>query len=445
MRLLYSLLALLPCSLLASAKSLTGDKVLVLLDEIAAKDQYSIFFNSLTERGYQLTFNDATDPSLNLIQYDERNFDHLVLFSPSTKSTPHCSLTATTLVDFTNKGGNILVASSSAMSPVIQQFAAQLGIDFDNQGTSVIDHFQYNETSEHTVIASDRFTPVTAIFSPTVREGAPVLFNGIGHLVSPLVYTTAILKANPTAYSYETKENMVVDDDITLIGSEIALVSSHQALNNARVTFSGSLDLFSDRFATSSVKIHGSEKRYVKSGNEAFFNELSQWTFQEKGVLKAVSVKHHKVEEEEFPGWYRINDNIVYEIELSEYFDNSWHPYSAPDVQFEAIMLDPYVRVTLNRTQSESPSSTKYVGHIALPDVYGVYTLRVNYKRAGLSYVLEKDVVPIRPYRHNEYPRFLTVAFPYYVSAGSMLVGFVVFSIVWLYNRDAGVPKKKTN
>ncbi|KAK9722394.1 oligosaccharyl transferase glycoprotein complex, beta subunit [Basidiobolus ranarum] len=444
MRLLYSLLTLVPCCLLVSAKSLSGNKVLVVLDDIATKDQYSIFFNSLTDRGFSLTFNGATDSSLSLIQYDERSFDHLVLFSPDTKKYGG-SLTAATLVDFTNKGGNVLVASSSNVSPVIQQFAAQVGIDFDDQGTSVIDHFQYNDTSAHTVIASNHFTPLTAILSPNVRQGAPVLFNGVGHLTSPHLYTTAILKAGPTAYSYETKENVIVDDDITLIGSEIALVSSHQALNNARVTFSGSLDLFSDRFATSPVKVHGSEQKYVKSGNEAFFNELSQWTFQEKGVLKAVNVKHHKVGEEEFPGWYRINDQIVYEIELSEYFNDQWHPYVAPDVQLEAIMLDPYVRVTLNQTQNQSPSSTKYVGLVGLPDVYGVYTLQVNYKRHGLSYVVEKDVVPIRPYRHNEYPRFLTVAYPYYASSGSMLVGFIVFSAVWLYNRDAGAPKKKTN
>lgn len=94
-------------------------------------------------------------------------------------------------------------------------------------------------------------------------------------------------------------------------------------------------------------------------------------------------------------------------------------------------MLDPYIRTTLKQVPSSS-SFGRFQANIRLPDVYGVFTLKVNYKRPGLSYVLAEDQVSIRPLRHNEYPRFLTAAYPYYASTYSMIIGFLVFSAVWL-------------
>lgn len=42
--------------------------------------------------------------------------------------------------------------------------------------------------------------------------------------------------------------------------------------------------------------------------------------------------------------------------------------------------------------------------------------------------------VPVRPFRHNEYERFVPAAYPYYASAFSMLAGFILFGFVFLYN-----------
>lgn len=121
----------------------------------------------------------------------------------------------------------------------------------------------------------------------------------------------------------------------------------------------------------------------------------------------------------------------VYNVDIAEYKNDEWVPYHADDVQLEVIMLDPYIRTTLKQVPS-TKSFGRFEAKIRLPDVYGVFTLKVNYKRFGLSYVLAEDQVSIRPFKHNEYPRYLTAAFPYYASTGSMIVGFIVFSIVWL-------------
>lgn len=192
-----------------------------------------------------------------------------------------------------------------------------------------------------------------------------------------------------------------------------------------------------------------------KSGNAEFIDQLSRWTFQEKSVLKVHDHKHHKDGETHKADSYRIKDNIVsivsnstvcrvnailtrlrlqtYTIEISEYNGDKWIPYHASDVQLEVIMLDPYIRTTLKEVHvAPEHHYGRYKAHITLPDVYGVFTFKVNYKRPGLTYLTVEDVVAIRPFRHDEYPRFLSVAYPYYVSVASMAIGFLVFSGVWL-------------
>lgn len=96
-------------------------------------------------------------------------------------------------------------------------------------------------------------------------------------------------------------------------------------------------------------------------------------------------------------------------------------------------MLDPYIRRTLTPLPSASNQrAAKFQTHLQLPDVYGVFTFRVNYKRPGYTYLLDQSTVALRPFRHDEYPRFLTAAYPYYAGAASMSAGFLVFVVVWL-------------
>ena len=45
------------------------------------------------------------------------------------------------------------------------------------------------------------------------------------------------------------------------------------------------------------------------------------------------------------------------------------------------------------------------------------------------------------PPRHDEYPRFLSAAWPYYVGAMSTSVGFLLFSAMWL-GGEVGREKK---
>ena len=46
-----------------------------------------------------------------------------------------------------------------------------------------------------------------------------------------------------------------------------------------------------------------------------------------------------------------------------------------------------------------------------------------------------QHIVPVRPFKHNEYERFLLAAYPYYASAASTMAAFFVFGFFFLYHK----------
>ncbi|KAI8637410.1 Dolichyl-diphosphooligosaccharide--protein glycosyltransferase subunit WBP1 [Parasitella parasitica] len=432
MRGIYSLAALvvsgltLLSSTVVDAKSATGSRVLVLLDSLAEKDSYSQFWQQLEDRQFQLLFKEAQDPTTTLTYFGESLFNHIIHFAPkSPKIGQHPALNNIQLIDFVKKGGNILAVSGVDASDSMHAFAAEFDIELDTD--AVYGHTNY--VDKHDKIATNEFVGPSSIIDAT-QINAPILYSGAGLRVGQLPLSTAIMAAESDAFLAESY------DKSTKALDTVTLAGALQSLNSARVTFVGSIDVFSDDYLTAPVRI-GSDKFFEKSGNEEFAKQLSQWTFQEKSVLKVIGHSHSKQNETEQLDWYRVKDDITYHVDISEYRDDHWVPFHANDIQLEIIMLDPYIRTTLK----EVPTDTDYgrfEANIKLPDVYGVFTLRVNYKRAGLGYVLAEDQVSIRPFRHNEYPRFLTAAYPYYASTASMIIGFLVFSAVWLSTWGGG-------
>ena len=46
-------------------------------------------------------------------------------------------------------------------------------------------------------------------------------------------------------------------------------------------------------------------------------------------------------------------DFQVYSIEIEELVDGKWEPFQGNDVQLEFFRIDPFVRITLNKTNGE--------------------------------------------------------------------------------------------
>ncbi|KAI9168256.1 oligosaccharyl transferase glycoprotein complex, beta subunit [Blastocladiella emersonii ATCC 22665] len=429
------LAVLLLCATSAAwARSLTGTRVLALLDDAGKQGEYSKLLGSLTERGFDVKVETAA-ASTALFAYDEPVADHLLLIAPSKQLKS--GLSPKTLVDFVKRGGNALIALDARATDSHKELAFEFGLDFDDT-SDVRDFFAHAGTTPEAVAATN-FAPVDALVPAALRvpDAAPVVYRGIAHTVhardNPLIATA--LFANPTTHSAKRADGS--GEDV------LRLVSTLQTTENARIAFIGSTDALTDAtfdtpVATTDRLTGTTSAGATRPSNQAFVNELVRWTFQEKSVVRAGRTAHHKVGETEQRDMYRIKDEIVFNITLQEWTGTSWAPHLADggELQFSAKMLDPYLRVPLPLVFTTATEAT-YSVTTRLPDVYGVFTFAVRYTRPGLAAVTHSELVSIRPFRHNEYPRFLTVATPYYAAAAAQIAAFVVFAALWITHKPA--------
>ncbi|KAL9394056.1 hypothetical protein Peur_013341 [Populus x canadensis] len=418
-------------SLSFSTDSPTDRRLLVLLDDLSLKSSHSIFFNSLKSRGFDLDFKLADDPKLAVQRYGQYLYDGLILFSPSIERFGG-ALDLAAVLDFVDSGHDLIIAADSSSSDLIKSLATECGVDFDEDPSAlVIDHKSYaiaETEGDHTLIAADDYIESDVLLGKKKIE-APVLFKGIAHSLNAAnTLVLKVLSASPLAYSANPSSKLSSPPSLT--GASISLVSVVQARNNARIMITGSLDMFSNRFFRSSVQKAGSPRKYDKSGNEQFVTELSKWVFHVRGHLKAVNLRHNKAGETDEPAMYRIKDDLDFSVEIYEWSGNSWEPYVANDVQVQLYMMSPYVLKTLSNDKKGL-----YHTSFKVPDVYGVFQFKVEYHRLGYTSLSLSKQIPVRPFRHNEYERFITAAFPYYGASFTMMAGFFIFSFVYLYHK----------
>ena len=216
-------------------------------------------------------------------------------------------------------------------------------------------------------------------------------------------------------------------------GKDAVLVAGVQLRNNARVVVAQS----------PTVLLH----------NKLFADHVLKWAFQKVGVLRVKSTHHVRVDgsqpetqlknldqQESLPRStfpepeiaprslvYRIKDEVVFSIEVEEIqADGSWAPFVVDDMQMEFVMLDAHVREYLVVKGDAMQLQFR------IPDVYGVFQFRVVYRRPGYSYLKSTEQISIRPFRQNEYERFIVSAYPYYTSTFSLLASFVIFSFYFV-------------
>jgi oligosaccharyltransferase complex subunit beta len=128
---------------------------------------------------------------------------------------------------------------------------------------------------------------------------------------------------------------------------------------------------------------------------------------------------------------YTINDTIHYHVDIEEWSDGGWKPFTSDKVYLELVMLDPYIRKYLTHD-----GRGRFSAKFQVPDVYGVFTFKTRLNEPGWHWLDIKDKVTVRPYRHDEYERFLTAAMPYYASVFASIAGFLWFSIKFLGHKE---------
>ncbi len=72
----------------------------------------------------------------------------------------------------------------------------------------------------------------------------------------------------------------------------------------------------------------------------------------------------------------------VYAIQIEKLVKNKWVPFDAKDIQLEFVRIDPFVRTFLKR-DTDGLFRTEF----KIPDVYGVYQLKVDYTRVGYTFL----------------------------------------------------------
>ena len=87
-------------------------------------------------------------------------------------------------------------------------------------------------------------------------------------------------------------------------------------------------------------------------------------------------------------------------------------------------MLDPYYQVALE--QPDKASAT-YTYQLKTPWRLGIFKFAIDYKRYGMTYIDNAMEVSVIQLRHDEFPRYETTGYPYYVNV------FVLMSASFLF------------
>ncbi|KAL3493205.1 Dolichyl-diphosphooligosaccharide--protein glycosyltransferase subunit WBP1 [Aspergillus germanicus] len=442
-----------------NALSSSGNRLLVVLEDSAEKGLYSTLWSDLEARGYNLIFESPKNEQLSLFELGDRAYDHVLLLPPKSKGFGP-SLSPKSLVDFIDSDGNVLLALSgksttpSAISSLLLEFDLHLPSD---RSSVAVDHFNYDTLSaseKHDVLVLERpgkLRPDTKDFFG--GEGVLAIPSASPHTLGDTSLLAPILRAPTTAYSYNPKEDAGSVEDVFATGSQLALVSALQARNSARFTLLGSVESLQDKWFSASVQAPGGKQ--VETANREFAKQLTAWTFKETGVLKVGKIEHHLAKddltvEDLNPTIYRVKNETVFTIEVSEYAYDKYIPFEVPAndaLQLEFTMLSPFHRLNLTPTK-QTENSTVFSTQFTVPDQHGIFSFRVNYKRPFLTNIEEKHEVTVRHYAHNEYPRSWKISGGWVWIAGlwSVIAGFLAFVVVWLYSAptSAADRRKKT-
>lgn len=214
------------------------------------------------------------------------------------------------------------------MPTSLQSLLLELDIHLPpDRNSHVVDHFN------HDTVSSGEKHDVLLMQPPTMKRkdvknyfGAEAgvkdilaLPRAVGQSLgngSPLL--SSILAAPNTAYSYNPKESSDDGDETTdfATGSQISLVSAMQARNSARITVLGSSEMLEDTWFDAKVQAPDSKAK-GKTGNRAFAEKVTGWTFKEVGVLRVDKLQHYLSGGEQAPQGYGKNETALSGLEVN--------------------------------------------------------------------------------------------------------------------------------
>ena len=432
-----SLFILIACFILSESK-----KTLVLLDDWHNVEINSIFWSQITDMGYEIDFKMANDKDIKLTNYGEYNYDNIIFFAPTYIESGKNDITIDNLLKYIDDGHDLMIFGSSDASKFMRELVNEFGVDFDDYNSEVKDSLYLHPDSgvkginqqllnlhDEEIIISKNVININNIFS---KPNGYILYRGIGMDLDPQnKYIFPILSGDKNSYSVSKLTGEVYSN-----GEHIKLVNGYQARNNKRIVVLGSTDICSDKFYY--LSMNAENKSMLESPNAVFCQDILNWNFQRTGVLKYENVRHNNNLGKTLDT-YRIKDYLEYYIDILEYDykTDSWKNYESDDVQLSFIMMNPYYINQMRRFYNKPT----YYAKFRAPEKHGVFKFIVDYHRTGYSYIFSSTKIPLRPFYHNEFPRFIPCAYPYYLSVFVILGAFILFSILFLYGKET-IKKK---
>lgn len=336
------------------------------------------------------------------------------------------ALTSRKLLDFFNKGGNILTLTTPEHTPEsIRDLTNEMGIGMAPKFHKVVDHFGESGPN-HDALKLQTINNV-------VSSANEVLYSGSAAYLSNNPQLVPLLTTPSTSYVYDYKEAEEEDEDESsgtmgtpwITGSQGFAAVGFQGRNNARFAWIGG-DIMSN-------------KVYAKSqGNRQFMRDVLEWVTLSKNVISPEFIQHNLAATPDVLNEkiYKVNEEITYTVGLTQWdgTQNRWVPFITNDVQIEFTMLDPYYRLTLNQTDVTSTSGV-YSATFKIPDQHGVFTFNLDYKRPGYTFIEEKNRVTIRHTANDEWPRSweITNSWVYLTSAIVVVIAWFFFVVFYLF------------
>lgn len=398
------------------------EKILLLVSDEGLNSSHSVFIDSLHKAGLTVETKKISDSKLQLHSWGSWLYDGVVILSKGTQELGG-AVDSALLVEFVDAGGNVFIATDENPTASIRDVASQLGAEFVEQGAAVRDYVSFSDGMGPSQLLT------TSVYPSRVMTGeakAPIVYKGGALTTAPdSVLAMRALMPAPTA--------VVTSAGTQLAGPEFALAVTMQSRTDARFCILASIEVLSDAaFSQKVLPATSSRSASTASGNLSFATALLRWTMKLQGVLKYENLRHHRVGEASPPpaNTYTVNDDILLSLDVLERDGPAWRPHVSEHLVAQFVMLEPYVR-----------QSMKYEGQgayslsIRAPDVYGVFKWVVDYKAPGYTAMKFEEVTPVRPMRHDQYPRFILQAYPYYASLMSVSAAFLITVSVLLFKQ----------
>ena len=110
--------------------SYESKKTLVLLDDWHNVEINSIFWNQISEMGYEIDFRMANDKDIKLTNYGEYIYENIVFFAPTYSDSSKNEITIENLLKFIDDGHDLMIFGSSDAGKFVRNLVNEFGADY---------------------------------------------------------------------------------------------------------------------------------------------------------------------------------------------------------------------------------------------------------------------------------------------------------------------------